>query len=106
MGRLAFMLIVWACSATAMSWLVQAYAPPQDDAILLTRTAPAPATVAILASKHNGDHVPLTPRTASLPLLSLGTFVSQPHLSETARIVSTRNLPSLSLHAQCVRWQI
>ncbi len=106
MGRLAFILVVWACSATAISWLVQAYAPPQDDAILLTRTAPAPMSVAIIAANHSGEQVPLTPRTASLPLLAIGTFVSQNELRETAQIVSSRSLPALSLHAQRVRWQI
>lgn len=106
MGRLALVLVVWVCSATAISWLVQAYAPPQDDAILLTRTTPAPTSVAILAAPHSGEQVPLTPRTASLPLLGMGNFVSANELRETAQIVSSRPLPALSLHAQRVRWQI
>ncbi len=106
MGRLALVLTVWVCSATAMSWLVQAYAPPSDDAIQLTRTAPASTTVAILAAKHSGEQVPLTPRTSSLPLLTIGSFVSLNELRETAQVVSFRSLPTLSLHAQRVRWQI
>lgn len=106
MVRLAFILMVWACSATAMSWLVHAYAPPQDDAIQLTRTAPAPATVAIIAAKHSGEQVPLTPRTASLPLLGIGNFFSQNELRETSQFALSQRLPSRSLHAQRVRWQI